>query len=131
MKADTDINISSMAGLGPAAWGGDTQKVSMHPPIPGHIEFVAEEMKSHTQHHHIVQRRHPENDNEVTLIRKEITLEDMGYHPHRRHHCHREKARGATANGDSDKVHSRKHHRLHHRYQDNEKPRMFRQRNAA
>lgn len=85
MKFDTDLKISSMAGFGPAAWGGDTQKVSMHPPIPGHIEFIEEAMQSQKQKH-IVQRRHPENDNEVTLHRGEITAEDMDQHSHLLNH---------------------------------------------
>jgi hypothetical protein len=102
MKPKIDTNLPRMAGFGPVAWGGETQETrSMHPPIPGHIEFVEEEMQTHAEHHHIVHRRHPENDNEISLIRMEITPEDMGYHPHHRHyfmHNHKQKkGRGRAA----------------------------------
>jgi hypothetical protein len=86
MKLNADADLPRMAGLGPTAWNVDTQKVSMHPPVPGHIEFVTEEMQSHAEHHHIVQRRHPENDIQVSLIPIEINPEDLGYHSHPFHH---------------------------------------------
>lgn len=71
MKLHTDIKILSVAGFGPAAWDQDTQKVSMHPPLPGHIEYVEEEMQLHAAHkkHHVMHRDNPENHHEETLIR--------------------------------------------------------------
>lgn len=53
-----------MAGFGPTALMKYSSKVSMHPPIPGHIEFVEHEMEvlSRSSAHHMVKRRHPEND---------------------------------------------------------------------
>ncbi len=71
-KADTDTAV--MAGMGPAAWERDSQKMSMHPPIPGHIEFVEEHMELHHHDHHTVQRKHPQNDCEEGLVKKEIPL---------------------------------------------------------
>ena len=124
MKLDLGIKITNGAGFGPAAWVGDSQKVSMHPPIPGHIEFVEEEIPSHRAQHHVVQRRHPENDNEFTLIRTEITPEDMGYHPYHQHHLmhkhQREKDHKVTAANEEHKEHAGKHRLLHHRRVDSD-----------
>ena len=114
MKLDTNVNLPRMAGIGPAAWDGDTQKASMHPPIPGHIEFVAEEMKSHAEHHHIAQRRHPENDNQVSLIPVEINPKDLGYHAHHIQHLmhmhQRDKTHRLTVTKKSHKAHTRQRH---------------------
>ncbi len=72
MKTVSAIKISSMAGFGPTAWDQDIQRVSMHPPLPEHIEYVEEKMHRRPRHHHIVQRRNPDNDCDVVLIAMEI-----------------------------------------------------------
>ena len=79
MKLDTNIKISSMSGFGPTAWGQDTQKMSMHPPIPGHMEHVEHDMElhEHEEQHHTVHRRHPEDDCEEGLVRMELPLESI------------------------------------------------------
>jgi len=53
-----------MAGFGPTALMKHSRTLSMHPPIPGHIEYVEHymEVTSRSSLHHIVKRRHPEND---------------------------------------------------------------------
>ena len=43
MKVIGNIRICSMAGLGPVAWDQDMQRMSMHPPLPEHIECVEEQ----------------------------------------------------------------------------------------
>ena len=56
----------TMAGMGPFAWDRDTQKMSMHPPLPENIEHVERDMENHHEKHHRVQRRHPELGKEDT-----------------------------------------------------------------
>jgi len=80
MKIYTDIKISSMSGFGPAAWNREEHKMSMHPPFPDHVDLLEEEMLE--THHHIVHRRHPENDCEEILIPREISIEELQPHHH-------------------------------------------------
>ncbi len=66
----------SMGGMGAAAWDRSDQnkKVSMHPPLPEHVECVEEQMKLHSHKHHDVHRRHPENDCDEEVVGTEIPL---------------------------------------------------------
>ncbi len=64
----TQVGMPGFSGMGPAAWDRDTQKMSMHPPLPGHIEYVEEESHRHHPEHHIVHRDNPENRHENILI---------------------------------------------------------------
>lgn len=77
MRINANIKTTSMAGFGAAAWDSDTHKISMHPPIPGHIEYVEEHMVQHEHEndHHVVKRRHPENDCEENLIAMDLPIE--------------------------------------------------------
>jgi len=69
MKLTTNINPPSMAGLGPAAWEQDTHKVTMHPPLPGHVEYVEEQLHRHAHQHHVVHRDNPANHHVVISMR--------------------------------------------------------------
>lgn len=86
-------SLPMMTGLGPSAWDRDGEKMSMHPPLPGHIEYVEEEMEmhEHANEHHIVHRRHPENDSEEKMISKEISVDDLDKQQHRHHAGHHSK----------------------------------------
>lgn len=74
---NTSLSTPGMAGMGAAAWERDTQKVSMHPPLPEDIEHVQHDMelRHHQDGHHIVHRRHPEDEPNVTADRVELPLE--------------------------------------------------------
>jgi hypothetical protein len=101
MKGHTKIDLSNGGtGFGPVAWDRDSQKMSMHPPVPGHIEFVEKAMNAH-HNHHIAKRRHPEDDNETTLIQTEIKAESMAHGKHIRkirilRRWHQDKKRNKT-----------------------------------
>ena len=103
----------NMAGMGPVAWDRDEHRVSMHPPLPDHIEYVEKHMErnEHAHRHHIVQRRHPEADNEQVLIPHEIgenefkRTQHLHLHHLLEHHAHHA-------------VKRTKYHLLHFRHSD-------------
>jgi len=77
---------ANFSGMGPSAWDRDTQKVSMHPPLPENIEHVEHDMQLHEHQSHIVHRRHPENDCDDELYREDISIEDLQQKPRRSSH---------------------------------------------
>ena len=72
MKIRPNIKISGISGFGPAAWDRDTEKVSMHSPIPGHVDH--EEHLEQQHHHHLVHRRDPEHDSDENLGAMDLPL---------------------------------------------------------
>jgi hypothetical protein len=56
MNIRVNINASSMAGLGPAAWNQDNRRLSIHPDVPGHAHVSSAHV-----HHTII--RHPAGRN--------------------------------------------------------------------
>jgi hypothetical protein len=71
-----DLEISGMAGMGPAAWINEGHRVKMHPPLPDHVDHIIDHIEEHlrTSHLDFVRRRHPENDSEEELVQVEIPL---------------------------------------------------------
>ncbi len=118
MRLNTDMKIPGMAGMGPAAWDRDNQKMSMHSPLPEHVDYVEEQLHRHDHDHHIVHRRHPENDCDETLVPMEIPVEEcmqIHHHEHHlKHHNPTDKEAPHSEDKDAEPVMKKKHHMLHH-----------------
>lgn len=74
IKSGNDTHVS---GMGPSAWDRDTQKMSIHPHLPGHTDHEENDAEKHHKHH-IVHRRHPENDTEDLSAADEENTDNKG-----------------------------------------------------
>ena len=75
---------ANVAGMGPVAWNRDEQALSMHPPLPEHIEYVEEYMAQHEheQAHQIIYRRDLDNEGIESMVFHRVQKEDFQRTPH-------------------------------------------------